>query len=269
MDLGARSCRLALLFVFAVFAGTNAASAATYKYSSYNSQLDGELNGQYVTINTPRSVTGLAGQVELVGAAPNSGQNLLVFCLDIYDTLSSSGGTYTMSTLTTSSQLTTNSQGSGQRLSQSQIGEIGSLILNGDKAIAAASAAYLKVNNQTNAQYLQEVSAAVQLAIWDVEYNTKIVNGKNTVEGTVFTYTGIPQGTINLAGTYTANVLSGGSWDVPYYAVSLLTAPGNQSMVYVSTTPLPAALPLFATGLGAIGLLARRRKRKAALAAAV
>jgi hypothetical protein len=36
------------------------------------------------------------------------------------------------------------------------------------------------------------------------------------------------------------------------------------------TTPLPAALPLFATGLGALGLLARRRKRKnaAALAAA-
>jgi hypothetical protein len=29
------------------------------------------------------------------------------------------------------------------------------------------------------------------------------------------------------------------------------------------TTPLPAALPLFATGLGALGLLGWRRKRKA------
>jgi hypothetical protein len=268
MDLGARSCRLALLFVFAVFAGTNAASAASYKYSSYNTQLDGELNGQYVTINTPRSVTGLAGQVELVGASPNSGQNLLVFCLDIYDTLNSSGGTYTVSPLTTSSQLTTNSAGSGQRLSSSQIGEIGSLIVNGDKAITAASAAYLKVNSQTNAQYLQEVSAAVQLAIWDVEYNTKVVNGKNQATGTVFTYTGIAQGTINLANTYVANVESGGAWDVLYYNVSLLTAPGNQSMVYVSPSPLPATLPLFVTGLGALGWLARRRKRKAALATA-
>jgi hypothetical protein len=31
---------------------------------------------------------------------------------------------------------------------------------------------------------------------------------------------------------------------------------------YVSTTPVPATLPLFGTGLAAIGLLAKRRKRK-------
>ncbi len=36
--------------------------------------------------------------------------------------------------------------------------------------------------------------------------------------------------------------------------------------VNTAATPLPAALPLFATGLGAIGLLARRRKRKNASA---
>jgi len=34
--------------------------------------------------------------------------------------------------------------------------------------------------------------------------------------------------------------------------------------VVPSTVPLPAALPLFATGLGALGLLGWRRKRKAA-----
>ena len=35
-----------------------------------------------------------------------------------------------------------------------------------------------------------------------------------------------------------------------------------------SAKPLPAALPLFATGLGALGLLGWRRKRKAAAALA-
>jgi hypothetical protein len=44
----------------------------------------------------------------------------------------------------------------------------------------------------------------------------------------------------------------------PTYAVGF--SPG-------AATPLPAALPLFASGLGALGLLARRRKRKATLAA--
>jgi hypothetical protein len=34
-----------------------------------------------------------------------------------------------------------------------------------------------------------------------------------------------------------------------------------------ATTPVPAALPLFATGLGALGLLGRRRKKKAAASA--
>ena len=43
---------------------------------------------------------------------------------------------------------------------------------------------------------------------------------------------------------------------------------GNANFVSVSATPLPAALPLFASGLGALGLLGWRRKRKAAALAA-
>ena len=41
----------------------------------------------------------------------------------------------------------------------------------------------------------------------------------------------------------------------------------NYSVSTPDTTPLPAALPLFASGLGGLGLLGWRRKRKAALAA--
>ena len=40
--------------------------------------------------------------------------------------------------------------------------------------------------------------------------------------------------------------------------------PGDLGTVSVSATPLPATLPLFATGLGLVGLLGWHRKRKAA-----
>ncbi len=42
----------------------------------------------------------------------------------------------------------------------------------------------------------------------------------------------------------------------------------NQFLPPTNATPLPAALPLFATGLGALGLLGWRRKRKNAAIAA-
>ena len=51
--------------------------------------------------------------------------------------------------------------------------------------------------------------------------------------------------------------------DVILAPVTLPTGGGSQT-----TTPLPAALPLFATGLGVMGWLARRKKQKAAALAA-
>jgi hypothetical protein len=67
-----------------------------------------------------------------------------------------------------------------------------------------------------------------------------------------FITTGIPGGgTLDqlVAGSHTATV-------------------GISAGEVVSTVPLPAALPLFASGLGALGLLGWRRKRKAAAVAA-
>jgi hypothetical protein len=39
----------------------------------------------------------------------------------------------------------------------------------------------------------------------------------------------------------------------------------NYEFSLLQETPLPATLPLFATGLGALGLMARRRKRRTAV----
>jgi hypothetical protein len=59
---------------------------------------------------------------------------------------------------------------------------------------------------------------------------------------------------------FTAN---GTSALLDFSQASLTTASPIFDNVSVSTTPLPPALPLFATGLGALGLLGWRRKRKA------
>jgi hypothetical protein len=67
------------------------------------------------------------------------------------------------------------------------------------------------------------------------------------------------------AGTVLANLYSVGSQF--YLSVDNPTGlwnPGDLGTLQVSATPVPAALPLFATALGVVGLLFWRSKRKAA-----
>src|SRR5262245_52068115 len=73
---------------------------------------------------------------------------------------------------------------------------------------------------------------------------------------------------VDLTGTALGNVAF---QNVIFTAFNLLPNAGSAPSEFVSftygtsaiTTPLPAALPLFATGLAALGLLGWRRKRKA------
>jgi CHRD domain-containing protein len=87
---------------------------------------------------------------------------------------------------------------------------------------------------------------------------------------------------MNLAASYNAPFLTANGND-PALAFAALVAEAIAGEAYfnihstaftageirgfLNETPLPAALPLFATGLGALGLLAWRRKKKSALAA--
>jgi hypothetical protein len=70
---------------------------------------------------------------------------------------------------------------------------------------------------------------------------------------------GFTGGVVIAGGAYGCSHIDGGTSCV-YPFGTFADAPGTVEAV----TPLPAALPLFATGLGALGLIGWRRKRKAA-----
>jgi hypothetical protein len=72
---------------------------------------------------------------------------------------------------------------------------------------------------------------------------------------------GEPFGNSCEGGAFTQIYATDARWDLA--SGSLIAEAGAPTV-----TPLPAALPLFATGLGAMGLLGWRRKRKAAAAIA-
>jgi hypothetical protein len=167
---------------------------------------------------------------KIPGAGSNTGQTLDVWCLDLLNLLQAGPYTYQISPLTTAG-----AGGSNPTLTSLQITEIGDLMLNGA--------------NGSNPDRF----AAAQLAIWAVEY------------GVAFSTSGVGATLAALEATDIANVRPGGAWYNTNVQVNLLhdavTAP-NQTLGF-AVTPLPATLPLFASSLGALGLLGWRRKRKA------
>ncbi len=221
-----------------LFAATGAASAATtFEYSGY-----GVVNEVNVTIgigsNTPTLPTGFvtgyygSGEIVLYGAGPNAGQTLDVWCIDATHDLQGSD-TYTII-----SPPTTNNggfvAGPNSALSHTQLGEIGALINWGNANINTYSWA----------------SAAVQLAIWTIEYpGATFTSDSGTVNTEVSTFL-VP------------DAESATNGFAPFYGLSEVVNPnnpdGNQGLTFITPTPLPASWALMLGGFSGLGFFAYR-----------
>ena len=234
MSLGKGFGVIALLAATALV-NIHAASATTFTYASTS-----VTNGEVVNIQTPNAVTGLAGQIVVNGSGANAGQTLYAWCLDIFDDLIQTASSFNVGTLTAGHS----PGGSNPVLSASQLAAIGSLILYGNANIGNA-----------------HVSAATQLAIWQVEY------------GNTFTFTGVGGATLALENTLLSGVAPGGNLLVYNGPLNLLTGPHNQDLAYLpgtgndplTSTPLPAAWLMFISGL--VGLRWFRGRNGSAAAA--
>jgi hypothetical protein len=203
------------------------ASAESFTYGSYEVTNPQLISISQVYAGSPFSpeLSGYMGQILLHGSGPNIGQSLTAWCLDpiTYITLTGTYNVITPSPLTWPG-------GPNPPLTQDQRNQISSLMFNGN----------LVANGDPNA------SAAIQLAIWQVEY------------GVSFLFTTSSDITI-LAATYIANV-DGGIWSSSEHVLHLLAVDGNdgnQALGFATPsdgplpTPLPASIILFGSVLGA------------------
>jgi hypothetical protein len=111
-----------------------------------------------------------------------------------------------------------------------------------------------------------DVSAAIQLAVWEIVYET---SGTFNAGAGVFKAT-TNASAINLANTYLDNV-TGGSWTAKNgYALNTLVSinGANQEQLFLVAVPEPGTWAMMIAGFGLVGgaLRSQRRQARAALA---
>ncbi len=119
-----------------------------------------------------------------------------------------------------------------------------------------------KILANTNATTATQ-SAAVQLALWEVAFETA---GSFDVTGGAFNVTGGNSGAARaLANTYLGNL---GTWNVSAtHNARLLYNPRLQSQVYMAPVPEPSTWAMLIVGFGLAGAALRMRRRVGAVAA--
>ncbi len=195
-----------------------------------------------------------------IGLQTNIGA-LSTYCVDLFDYISvgnPSVNTFSQSTLTAGSTFK-NGTATGV-FTQAQVTDLTRLLAGGNSLVTQSSVS----------------SAALQVAIWEVEYDTVAANGSYNLTSTsdpfYFTASSSDSNSaavLALAQTYLNDATgyqNGGSWvSASWLAASnqyveyLTSNPaGTQNLIYLAT-PEPSTVAVF--GMGLIGLWAARRRK--------
>ena len=245
---GIRGAVLAGVASAAMAAGAALATPAAAQTLTYT---DAALGYGYFTVNisSPTAIGGAAGLIVLT--TPSG--DIQSWCVDVYDFLQTRG-TFAIGTFTNDSAPI--SSGGPNPLSDAQIGQIGALVKNGDALVNAPPPGYSA----------NDVGAAIQLAIWQVEYPT-------------FSYSWDPaeSNADALAAIYYGDATAGsGDWSA-YYGIAALSEFNNQTQIVDPSSvswfpsqgqPLPSPVPELSTWalmmIGALGLATASSRRQLA-----
>lgn len=207
-----------------------------------------------VNINdTTQSVDGGGSNIitGTIGLQTNIGA-LSTYCVDLFDYINTGSNSYTFSQNQLVAGSTFRNGTATGTFTQSQVNELTALLINGSA----------QTNNVVN-------TAAMQIAIWAIEYDTPS-NGTFNITNSdsfYFSHTSDTNSTAALtqAQTYLNDVTTG-AWatDSNHY-LEYLTASGTQNLIYLATgavggqAPEPSTIAVF--GMGLIGLWAARRRK--------
>lgn len=219
MDM--KIARRALAAATVLAAGLTGAQAGVISYSSYGFLGDG------ITVTLPAPVSGGAGQIQL---QVSGGKVIDAWCVDLYTYLLGSA-TFAESPFNAAT-VAAGLPGVPKTLTNDQIGEIGALVVNGDAIVKANGTA--------------DESAAIQIAIWKVEY------------GSDFAYHPINSNVTSLVATYVGNVGSGHPWGERFGLVALS---GSDNQTLVTSVPELSTWAMTIAGFAGLGLAGWRRSR--------